>query len=158
SIATKVRIGVRWTSRLCFGGAGGLLQRAPEQVERSLSSLPANDIALAPIVLFQNLAALRCGKCDEDRADGFLLGTAIRTCDSRDSQTVGRTQTAANTLRKRLRDGGTDRAVRGKSLSGNTEPGFLYRVTVANHAAEEIRRAAGNRGDSLRQHTARTAL
>src|SRR5438128_9403747 len=130
----------------------------PHQVQGCLRSLPADAIAVAGQVQGALFAAGSLCQGDVHGADGFFRRTAAGAGNSGDGQAQRAARAPANSFGQRAGDFHADRTLSLEQVRGHVHPHPLQVVAVANHAAQEVRRAAGDACQPLGQQATGAAF
>src|SRR6202167_4449128 len=129
-----------------------------DSVERLLRGLEADALAVAREARSAFAAAALVGDADVYQADWFFGCSAARPGNSGDADAQRCAGAFANALGESESGLGADRAFGVDYVGRHADQGGFQLVAIANYAAEEIGRAAGNVGETLGEHSAGTTF
>ena len=129
-----------------------------DSVERLLRGLEADALAVAREAGGAFATAALVGDADVYQADWFFGCSAARPGDSGDADAQRCAGAFANAVGESESCLGADRAFGVDYVGRHADQGGFQLVAIANHAAEEIGRTAGNVGETLGEHSAGTTF
>src|SRR5580704_524113 len=137
-------------------GSGGNGKKiiAAHGVERGLRGELANALAIAGKAIGAFAGAVLVGEADVDQSDWFFRRAAAGASDAGDADAQSGASAFADSVGKRERDFGADRAFCFDHALRNSDETDLQIVAVTDYAAEKIGRAAGHPGEAFGEQTA----